>query len=195
MSVTQVTTPGIADINVTNAKLADDSVTAAKLASDSVITAKILDGNVTNAKLAANAVTPEKVANNTYAISISGNAATSSVATQFSTTASSIPSYAIRAYAYWGSSGYGANIAYFAGANVSSIGAFYYPGYGTPAYRVYFTSSMPSWYAVSGICGDINYSPKIVELGRATSYIDIGCGPYSGGYIFPPVVSIMIISS
>lgn len=83
-----VTTAKIADSNVTTAKIADANVTEAKLATDSVTTDKIKNGNVTEEKLADgavttdkiadNAITPTKVSNDTYEISISGNAATAS---------------------------------------------------------------------------------------------------------------------
>ena len=83
-----VTTAKIADGNVTTAKIADGNVTEGKLATDAVTTDKIKNGNVTEGKLAdgavttakigANAITPAKVSNDTYEISISGNAATAS---------------------------------------------------------------------------------------------------------------------
>lgn len=62
IAASAVTTPKIADGNVTEAKIATNAVTATKIADGSVQTAKIADGNVTEGKLAANSVTTTKIA-------------------------------------------------------------------------------------------------------------------------------------
>jgi hypothetical protein len=56
-----ITTPKIADYNVTDAKLAADSVITSKILNSNVTTAKIADENVTDAKLATDAVLTGKI--------------------------------------------------------------------------------------------------------------------------------------
>jgi microcystin-dependent protein len=75
-----VSSAKLADTAVISSKLADGAVNSAKLADGSISSAKLTDSAVTTTKILNNAVTPAKLASGTYAISISGNAATATSA-------------------------------------------------------------------------------------------------------------------
>lgn len=64
IAASAVTTPKIADGNVTEAKIATNAVTATKISDGSVQTAKIADGNVTAGKIADGNITEGKLAAN-----------------------------------------------------------------------------------------------------------------------------------
>lgn len=193
MSVTQVTTPGIADINVTTPKLADGSVTNAKLASDSVTTAKILDANVTNAKLASGAVTPAKVTNDTYAISISGNAATSTSATN-ATTANN----GAKAWVAFNSAGVRLNQYNVSSVTWSGGGSYrvnYTTNLGVDVYATVVTGSAPQqgllYYVPYIVGGSFNYDGVNMNRNNVSfwAYTYVG-----GGAALPNFTSVVVFA-
>lgn len=64
---------------------------------------------------------------------------------------------------------------------------------GTGDYTITFTTAMPDAnYAPAGICGSYGSSPKIVERDRASNFVRVMIGPYSGGFIDSDQVSVTI---
>jgi hypothetical protein len=117
--------------------------------------AVLVDNSVTTSKIAANAVTPAKVSADTYAINISGNAATATAATSassagsattatsLSTASGSAPSYAARAWVNFDGTG---SVSIRNSGNVSSI-----TDNGLGVYTLNFSTAMPDTdYAVVG---------------------------------------------
>lgn len=83
---------------VIGAGITDGTIGTVDLADGAVTSAKIADGTITGSDIAGSTITPSNVANGTYGISISGNAATASSASNsslvsgFSATTSPSPS-------------------------------------------------------------------------------------------------------
>lgn len=194
MSVTQVQTPGYTDASVTTAKLANSAVTTAKVADANITPVKLSTGGPSwnsAGTLSATTFSGPLTGNVTGNVTgnLTGNADTS---TKFTTTSGSAPAYAVRAWAVFGSPSYSGGISFSSGQNISSVSTFL-GVFSNPTYRVVFATTMPdTLFAAAGICGDLNYSPKLVESSRGSNYLDISCGPYSGGYIFPNIVSLII---
>lgn len=74
MATGSVTTAAILDGTILTADIADGQITSAKIADATIVTGDLADGAVTTAKIAGSAITPAQVSNNTYTMSITGNA-------------------------------------------------------------------------------------------------------------------------
>lgn len=140
----------------------------------------LVDGSVTTAKLASSAVTPAKVSSGTYAISISGNAATATsatsassastatTATSLSTASGSAPSYSPRAWVNFNAVG---TVTVYGSGNISSI-----TDVGVGQFILNFSTALPSAaYAIAGTSGNDGVTTGERSMTRNGTFTTSAC--------------------